>query len=162
MSGPSQTGTPFDGYHGGGRTRLGKPKQGDLTARHGYGPPVFEQCGYWCVYCGLDMAASFENWLQLSVDHVVPRQMKDAGFDAALIEDITNLVTCCRACNDFGNRYTVLGEPPATDAAFYDVRDRVFTERKAMILAKREQERAIFAKLPATGPDRPAVAGEDA
>ena len=153
---------PFPLYEGGGRKPLGKPKQGDMTARHGYGPPVFKQCGYTCVYCGLDMAASFENWLQLSVDHVVPRQMKDAGFDPALVEDVTNLVTCCRACNDFGNRYTVSGEPPATTDAFYDLRDRVFTERKAMILAKRDQERAIFARLPVAGPDRPAVAGEDA
>ena len=157
--------TPFDRYEKGGRTPLGRPKQGDLTARHGYGPPVFTQCGYACVYCGLDMAATFENWLQLSVDHVVPRQMAAvwaAAPTAKLVEDITNLATCCRACNDFGNRYTVSGEPPATDDAFYDLRDRVFTERKAMILAKRDQERAIYAKLPASGPDRPAVAGEDA
>ncbi len=162
LSREAETILPFDRYEGGGRKPLGRPRQGDMTARHGYGPPVFEQCGYTCVYCGLEMGASFENWLQLSVDHVIPRQMKNAGFDPALVEDITNLVTCCRECNDFGNRYTVSGEAPATYAAFYDVRDRVFSERKAMILAKREQERAIFAKLPAAGPDRPAVAGEDA
>jgi hypothetical protein len=153
---------PFARYQGGGRTPLGRPTQGDLTARHGYGPPVFEQCGYGCAYCGLDMAASFENWLQLSVDHVVPRQMAGRGFDAELVEDITNLVTCCRACNDFGNRYTVPDGPPASAEAFYDLRDRVFAERRAMILAKREQERAVFAKVPAAGPDRPPAVGEDA
>jgi hypothetical protein len=142
--------TPFDCYEGGGRTPLGRPKQADLTARHGYGPPVFEQCGYACVCCGLDMAAAFENWLQLSVDHVIPHQMAAAWAGAPtarLVEDITNLVTCCRACNDFGNRYTVQGGAPATDEAFYDLRDGVFAERSAMILARRNQERALFARL---------------
>lgn len=156
------TDLPFRRYKGGGRTPQGKPRQGNATARHGYGPPVFEQCGYACAYCDLDMAASFEAWLQLSVDHVIPRQMAKAGWQAALVEDITNLVTCCRACNDFGNRYTVTGPPPATTEIFYDRRDQVFLERKAMILAKRQQERAIFAKLPAVGPDRPPVAGDEA
>ena len=153
-------GLPFARYEGAGRRRLGRPRQGDLTARHGYGPPVFDQCGYQCVYCGLDMRATFENWLQLSVDHVVPRQMVKAGYAADLIEDITNLATCCRACNDLGNQFVVTDAPPTTDARLYSLRDRVFTERRTMILAKREQERAIFANLPAAGPDRPSVAGE--
>jgi len=156
------TGVPFDCYEGGGRRRLGRPKQGDLTARHGYGPPVFQQCGYLCVYCGLDMGASFENWLQLSVDHVIPRQMARAGFPAELVEDITNLVTCCRACNEFGNRYIVTAPAPTSDAEFYELRDQVFIERKSMILAKREQERTLFSKVPAIGPDRPPVTGEGA
>ena len=157
--------SPFDRYTGGGRRRLGRPRQGDLTARHGYGPPVFAECGYVCVYCGLDMAATFEGWLQLSVDHVIPRQMAARAVDpypADLVEDITNLVTCCRACNDFGNRF-VAGDPaPTPEAAFYDLRDRTFAERRAMILARREQERAIYATMPAAGPDRPPTAGEDA
>lgn len=153
---------PFDRYEGGGRVRLGKPRLGNATARSGYGPPVFAQCGYRCVYCGLDMLATFENWLQLSVDHVIPRQMRERGYDASLIEDIQNLVTCCRACNDFGNRYTVPESPPATDEAFFDLRDQVFRERKGRILAKRDEERATYEKIPAVGPDRTPPRGEDA
>jgi 5-methylcytosine-specific restriction endonuclease McrA len=153
---------PFNRYEGGGRTPLGRPRQGDTAARHRYGPPAFEQCGYTCVYCGLDMASIFEAWLQLSVDHVIPRQMANLGYPVALVEDITNLVTCCRACNDFGNRFTVAQPPPTSETAFYDLRDRVFIERKAMILARREQERAIYQKLPAAGPDRPPTVGDDA
>lgn len=137
-------GLPFVPYEGGGRKRLNKPAPGNLTARTGYGLPVFRQCGYVCVYCGLDMRATFENWLQLSVDHVIPRQMKDHGFEEALIEDITNLVTCCRACNDFGNRYLVAGDAPTSDDAFYDLRDRVFRHRKETILARREAERVAY------------------
>ena len=160
----SVTPLPFGRYEHGGRQRLGRPRQGDVTARHGYGPPVFEQCGYACVYCGLDMRSTFEGWLQLSVDHVIPRQMKNLGYPADLVEDITNIVTCCRACNDFGNRYTVSTPAPAEGdiEAFYAIRDQVFRDRKAMLLAKREQERTVYARLPAAGPDRPPSAGEDA
>lgn len=153
---------PFTRYEGGGRRLLGRPRQGDLTARHGYGPPVFEQCGYACVYCGLDMRATFEGWLQLSVDHVIPRQMTRLGYPVEWVEDITNLVTCCRACNDFGNRYTVADPPPTPEAAFFDLRDQVFQTRKAAVLAKRDQERAVYEKLPALGPDRPSPPGEEA
>ena len=77
-------------------------------------------------------------------------------------EDITNLVTCCRACNDFGNRYTVAARVPTSEAVFYDLRDAVFRERKSVILAKREQERAIYAELPVVGPDLAPPPGEDA
>lgn len=152
---------PFHRYQGGGRVPLGRPRQGNATARRGYGLPVFEQCGHTCVYCGLDMAATFDAWLQLSVDHVIPHQMAKAGYPADLVDDITNLVTCCRACNDFGNRFAVIGPVPATPEAFYDLRDHVFAERKAMILAKREQERAIYRRLFAGEPGRQHMAGED-
>ncbi|MCV0384727.1 MAG: HNH endonuclease [Erythrobacter sp.] len=152
---------PFDRYEGGGRRPLGKPRQGDLTARHGYGPHVFAQCGFECVYCGLDMRESFESWLQLSVDHVIPRQMVSRGYPMHLVEDITNLVTCCRACNDFGNRFVVPDAPPATDEAFFDLRDRVFRQRRAAIAIRRKQERAIFEKLPVMGPGRPPPPGEN-
>jgi hypothetical protein len=151
---------PFARYEGGGRRLLGIPPQRDGTARHGYGPPVFAQCGYACVYCGLDMRSTFEGWLQLSVDHVIPSQMKDRGYPADFVEDITNLVTCCRACNDFGNRLVVTDPPPTTHEAFLDLRDRVFRERRAAIIAKRNQERVIYERLCEVGPDLPAPIGE--
>jgi 5-methylcytosine-specific restriction endonuclease McrA len=94
---------PFARYEGGGRRLLGRPRLGDLTARHGYGPPVFDQCGLACSYCGLDVAKPYENWLQLSVDHVVPASAKGIGYPAEWIEGLANLVTCCRPCNEFSN-----------------------------------------------------------
>jgi ADP-ribosylglycohydrolase len=135
---------PFARYAGGGRVLLGTPRQGDLTARHGYGPPVFEECGYTCVYCGLDMEHTYEGWLQISVDHVVPRNAVARGFPVEWIEDIANLVTCCRACNEFGNQFTVTDLPSADTEAFFDLRDRVFTIRKANILARHSTERAWY------------------
>ena len=113
---------PFRGYEDGGRRLLGRPSAGDGSSRRGYGVPVFEQCGALCVYCGL--GGSYEGWLNLSVDHVVPRgDGKKLGYPVEWIEAITNLVTCCRACNEFLNGYRVKEQPPETLDGFYDLRD---------------------------------------
>jgi hypothetical protein len=135
---------PFTRYTGGGRALLGKPRQGDLTARHSYGPPVFEECGYSCVYCGLDMEHTYEGWLQISVDHVVPKNSISKGVPVEWIEDIANLVTCCRACNEFGNQFVITGLLPADLAAFFDLRDATFVARRATILARHATERAWY------------------
>jgi ADP-ribosylglycohydrolase len=141
---PGANDLPFARYTSGGRALLGRPRQGDVTARHGYGPPVFEECGYTCVYCGLDMEHTYEWWLQISVDHVVPRNAVSRGYPAEWIEDIANLVTCCRACNEFGNQFTVTDLPSANAEAFFDLRDQVFAIRKANILARHATERAWY------------------
>lgn len=141
MSGPE---LPFDRYRDGGRKPLGRPRQGDLTARHGYGPPVFRECGFACVYCGLAMSEPYENWLQLSVDHVVPSGMRSHGYPTEWLEDITNLVTCCRPCNEFLNAFAVAETVPTEWVGFYDVRDRAFAKKKALLRAKQERERAWY------------------
>jgi len=120
------------------RGRLGIPTQRDGTARGGYGRDIFMRDEYTCAYCGLLMLKEFEYYLQLSVDHVVPRSTK--GCDPTLIEDAANLVTCCRACNEFGNRYRADIPTDVTEDAFWDLRDRVFPERRALIMQRRAAE----------------------
>src|SRR5205807_3637420 len=80
---------------------LGRPSQGDGTCRGGYGIPVVERYGSACAYCGRDLAESYEAWLNLSVDHVVPRNAIAVGVPEEWIEDLLNHVTCCRVCNEF-------------------------------------------------------------
>jgi len=128
------------------RTITNPPVTGDGTARHGYGVPVFEQCGYACVYCGLDMLTTYEAWLQLSVDHVVPRQMIAAGYPKLWIEDMANLVTCCRSCNEFGNHFRLDDAVPASPAGFFDLRDRVFVQRRARLALAHARERRAYEK----------------
>lgn len=135
---------PFARYPGAGRTMLGPPPQGDATARHGYGTSVFTICGYTCVYCGLDMAASYATWLQLSVDHVLPRSLADAGWNRAWIEDRANLVTSCRACNDFTNGYRVTDAAPLDPEAFITLRDRHFVAKLALAQAAHAREQVWF------------------
>ncbi len=108
MTGTEQTGRvdaerPFARYPDGGRSLLGRPRWGDGTARHSYGLQVHEWCGFRCAYCGLDLG-TFEGWLQLSVDHVVPQQMVGAGYTREWVEDTINIVAACGACNGLFNR----------------------------------------------------------
>jgi hypothetical protein len=134
---------PFESYPLGGRVLLGKPKWGDGTARRSYGVKALEWCGYRCAYCDLPMS-TFEGWLQLSIDHVIPQQMQGAGYAAEWVLDAINVVAACMACNGYFNRDPVLGELPTTLEAFCDIRDRVFGERKARILERRATEHAWF------------------
>lgn len=137
---------PFDRFKSGGPISLGFARWGDRTARRRYGRRVFAQCGYRCVYCGYDMGEPYEAWLSLSVDHVVPAHLVQAGWPAAWINDLINLATCCRACNEFLNGYRLPDPtPPATIEEFVAIRDRIFDE-KAERAAKRheiEKERYI-------------------
>jgi hypothetical protein len=132
---------PFVGYPSGGRTLLGKPKGG--LARRGYGRDALAWCGFQCAYCGLDMS-TFEGWLQLSVDHVIPQQATVLGFPAQWVLDATNLVACCRSCNDLFNRDPIVDPLPPTLEAFYELRDRLYLIRRARIIERRATERVWF------------------
>jgi hypothetical protein len=134
---------PFEAYPQGGRTLLGKPKSGDGTARRSYGVKALEWCAYRCAYCGLDMS-TFEGWLQLSIDHVIPQQMQGAGYPMEWVLDAINVVAACLACNGYFNRDPVIGDVPTSLEAFCEIRDRVFRERRARIVQRRAMEHAWF------------------
>jgi hypothetical protein len=61
-------------------------------------------------------------------------------------EDFSNTVLACAACNGFCNRYSPSAGivPPDTLEAFYDLRDRIFSERKIRIAERREVEHRFF------------------
>jgi len=139
----SPTYLPFAAYPQGGRALLGKPRGGDGTARRSYGVAALQWGGYRCAYCDLDMS-TFEGWLQLSIDHVVPQQMHGQGYPAEWVLDAANVVAACVACNGYFNRDPVLGDVPATLEAFFELRDRVFKERRARIQERRSAERSWF------------------
>jgi hypothetical protein len=131
---------PFQRYQRGGVELLGIPPWRDGTARHGYGPPVFAACGFACAYCGFDMATPYRHWLDLSVDHVVPVYLQRVGWDRLWLLDLINLVTCCRACNEFLNGYRVVETMPPTLSEFVGLRDRVFADKKAQALKRHAEE----------------------
>ena len=136
---------PFDNYPGRGR-ELVERKLPSGTARHDYGPPVAEYCGYKCAYCARDLAESYEAWLDLQVDHVIPRSAIKLGFREGRIDDIANLVICCAACNAFLNRHTVKDRPPDDLQMFFDLRDRVFEEKRRKARKRHDQERQFWTK----------------
>ena len=135
---------PF-GYRGSGRKLLGRPLPGDGTCRRGYGPPVFAECGSACVYCGREMGEKYESWLDLSIDHVIPREtIKRLGWPSEWIEDIANLVTCCRACNEFSNGHRVADPAPVTEDEFFTLHDRHFLAKGAWVIERHASERGWY------------------
>ena len=131
---------PFDRYREKGRKLLGRPEQGDATCRHGYGLAVFAQCGLSCVYCGRFLGKPYDAWLDISVDHVIPRSIFWSNERREWIEDIANMVTCCRACNEFLNRFKVDVPLPESLSAFFDLRDRIFLEKREHALRRHKEE----------------------
>ncbi len=136
---------PFDAFPGAGRQLLGHVKTSGRNCRRDYGPPVFQRCGARCVYCGVDLNSSYERWLHISVDHVVPELTIGRGWPAEWVRDAANLVTCCRTCNellnDFYGQYwpRQLPDRPTSLAAFFEIRDRFFDEK---LLTAQERQRA--------------------
>jgi hypothetical protein len=126
---------PFDSYPGGGRVLLGEPRDW-ANSRHGCGLDLQQVTRQTCcAYCGLSLVDTYEHWLLLSVDHVVPsRQALALGIPRHFSQDMLNLVLCCAGCNGFGNRYAVpvLLATRREDwdlSAFLGLRDAVFNAR---------------------------------
>jgi hypothetical protein len=136
---------PFNRYDGGGRRLLGRPRWGNGSSRRGYGLPVFEQCGHVCAYCGYDMRTTYEAWLNLSIDHVIPAgDSRRLGLPVEWYEDVTNLVTCCRACNEFLNGYRLTDPAPVTVEEFFDLRDATFARKLDWVQKRHETERGWY------------------
>lgn len=136
---------PFARYRHSGRELLGRPAWRDGSCRRGYGPPVFAECGTACAYCDRQLGESYESWLDLSIDHVVPGEtVKRLGWPREWIDDIVNLVTCCRACNEFLNGYRVSDPPPASFEDFIVLRDQHFSAKRTWVINRHVRERAWY------------------
>ena len=131
---------PFDRYPGGGTMFLGKCGGGNC--RHGYCLTLQQLTGQTsCAYCGLSLVDTYEHWLLMSVDHVIPTQTGLAlGIERSWVEDFCNTVLSCSGCNGFRNRFPL----PATAAIptgikdFVELRDAIFLTRKELILTAHE------------------------
>ena len=105
----------------------------------GYGKEVLERDGWKCRYCGINCSTSFELYLQLSVDHVIPWHQQNEV--SVKLGDMRNMVACCRACNSFENRSSY--EIPE-GVPFEQQVEAVFAQKRARILAKREEWRPFY------------------
>lgn len=139
---------PFDNYPHSGRTLLGRVS--GANCRHEYGLKFMKKIRQTtCAYCGLDFAERFENWLQMALDHVVPASVgKGLCMPDEWVEDSANKVLACATCNGFKNRYQApVGTLcPQTLDDFFDLRDAIFAERKKLVAARHEEERAFFGR----------------
>ena len=64
----------------------------------GYGHQIYKRDGFKCVYCGVDGSKSFDVWLTLTCDHLLPKGHPDR-------ENSEFIVTACNFCNVAENRY---------------------------------------------------------
>jgi hypothetical protein len=83
------------------------PKYNNETLR-GHGHKIFLRDRFQCRYCGFD-GREFLGWMQLSLDHVLPRNV--GGGD-----EESNLVTCCNSCNSVTSRMVFLPGISVADA----------------------------------------------
>ena len=142
---------PFDDYPGCGRTLIGLVK--GANCRHEYGLAFMKKTGQTkCAYCcQADFASSYKTWLTMALDHVIPASVcVKWGIPAEWREDCANIVLACSACNSFHNRYKPSPEftIPETIEAFFALRDRVFSERKKLIMDRHAEERDFFDSRP--------------
>jgi len=137
---------PFDLYPEGGHQLLGAPK--GANARQEYGHKLMQLTGQrHCAYCDTDLTATYQVWLTLVVDHVIPLTLcKSTHIPENWCWDYSNMVLACAACNGFCNRYSpsFTIAPPETLEAFYSLRDRIFGERKKLIAKRHDAERQFF------------------
>ncbi len=142
--------TPFDGYPGGGRTLLGRVS--GTNCRRGYGLQLMRITGQTvCACCGGDFASTYETWLTMALDHVVPTSVCVAmRIPFEWREDASNRVLACGACNGFHNRYLspVEASRPLTLDEFYDLRERIFAKRRELIAQSHISDRAFFESSP--------------
>ena len=141
---------PFDAYPGKGY-KLSENLRGS-NCRHGYGlelqKATHQTC---CAYCNLSLVDTYEHWLLMSVDHVVPIQEgKQKGIPDEWLYDLSNTVLSCSGCNGFRNRFKFPQniKLPKSFPEFCKMRDRFFLERKKIIEESRAKEKAFFNSKP--------------
>ena len=142
---------PFDDYPGGGYSILRTLKGGN--ARRQYGHWLVEHGQTSCAYCGMSLVDSYQHWLLLTVDHVIPVSDSDRkdghwlGIPKSWHESYSNIVLACSGCNGFRNRDQVPLEEPREsweESEFFEFRDRVFREKKARVAAARTSEISFY------------------
>ncbi len=86
---------PFVSYPNQGRALLGVAR--GANCRHEYGLRHQRITGQrTCAYCGLDFTASYQNWLMMALDHVVPQSVCDsAKIPVEWKADHANMVWVC-------------------------------------------------------------------
>jgi hypothetical protein len=123
------------------------------ACRTGYGAQFQRLTGQTnCAYCGLDLTDSYEHWLLLSLDHVLPQRLIRTRGEAwrEWVDSLHNLVLSCLHCNTFLNGFRLQGDPPAPASfkSFCQLRDAEFVRRKQWVLERHAREQREYGKQP--------------
>jgi hypothetical protein len=101
---------------------------------------AINQGGDKCAYCGIYVAETYELSLRFTADHIIPQRMIDHGYRQVWIDDLVNLVACCPECHELDLGFQLDTPAPRTKNGFFDLRDRVFVQRKARIAVRRAEQ----------------------
>lgn len=105
------------------------------TSLMGYGKDIFYKYDYTCVYCGKKFKDKFEDWMLLTVEHVIPSsELKKEGN--GLEKDGRNLRAACRICNNLKNRIDL---SEFEDLPFEERIEKVLETKKKAILDRRKE-----------------------
>ncbi len=69
-----------------------------IDSLRGYAFAIHQRDRFTCVYCGADGTQSFDTWLTLSWDHLLPKGHPERN-------NPEYIVTACNFCNTADNRY---------------------------------------------------------
>lgn len=142
---------PFDDYPQGGYTILPKLKGGN--ARRNYGHWLVGRGQTSCAYCGMCLVDSYEHWLLLTVDHVIPVSDSDRkvrhrlGIPRTWHDSYSNIVLACSGCNGYRNRCKVSRQESKEsweEFEFFKLRDTVFQDKKGRIKDARIDEKRFY------------------
>ena len=102
----------------------------------GYAHPVHKRDGFKCRYCGLDGSESFENWIRLSWDHLLPTGHADR-------DNMNFIVTACMFCNIADNWYFKKAEERGLK---FDgmIPEELVEQRKPYVLKVRKEYRHFW------------------
>ncbi len=142
---------PFDRYPGDGWRMLRTPDPGDGSSRRGYGYDLQRETNQTsCAFCNINLVGDYHRWLLLVVDHVLPRKECERkqlrGAPEQWWESMSNLIICCSGCNGLTVREEITWGPweDWSVQAFVRDRNRVFEERKRLVLKRRTEEMKFF------------------
>jgi 5-methylcytosine-specific restriction endonuclease McrA len=102
----------------------------------GYGFKICQRDNFKCRYCGADGAASFETWLTLTIDHLLPKGHPER-------DNPDYIVTACSFCNTADNRYFELA--PKRGLRFDGLtREELVAQRLPYVQDARDKYRAFW------------------
>ena len=105
-------------------------------ALRGYAFSIHKRDGFKCRYCGLDGAESFDNWLTLTWDHLLPKGHQNR-------DNPDFIVTACSFCNTADNRYFDLAKQRGLQFEGFTP-DELVEQRKPYVLTTRKKYKEFW------------------
>ncbi|HZH97623.1 MAG TPA: hypothetical protein VEX38_01515 [Fimbriimonadaceae bacterium] len=102
----------------------------------GYAFESMKRDGFRCRYCGLDGTASFENWLQLTEEHLLPKGHPERSNPEFI-------VCACNFCNCADNRYFDLAVSRGLSLDGLSA-EELIEQRRPFVLHTREKYREFW------------------